>query len=274
MAVPFQNSDLYYIYLVASGLGAAPLGYYWENSDLEQIYDALVAGSGGSSGNDGDVQLSDGLGGFKAAADLLNYDDSNHRFKVGGTAGNSRLNVSGNASGIATFFNTGGVQRFNFSDGGVFTATSFGQFGSAHVIVGNGLDIIYLSSSSNGKLAYDSANQWSLQNVTKFRIPTSVEATANYGLFNLGDGGFSGGLNHFAGSANGTVHAMNITTTADFINAQVNGAQRFLVDNSGNAVGAGYADFLMYKAGGVAGVNFSGVITNLTVVGGIITAAS
>ncbi|MEI6316748.1 MAG: tail fiber domain-containing protein, partial [bacterium] len=72
-------------------------------------------------------------------------------------------------------------------------------------------------------------------------IPT---ATTTFGVVSVGDGGFAGGANNFAGSAAGTQIAVNATSTftGSLIDLQRGGTSRFNVNGAGNiAVGSSTA---------------------------------
>lgn len=58
------------------------------------------------------------------------------------------------------------------------------------------------------------------------------------------------------------------------ISMRIRSTEKFYIDNSGNAVAVGSVDAASYKVGGASGANFSGAVTNITVVNGIVTAAS
>lgn len=73
------------------------------------------------------------------------------------------------------------------------------------------------------------------------KFPTSPPLTANYGLASFGNGAFDGTTaGFFTGSANGTVIAANITGSADLVNLEKSGVNRFKVDNDGNTTAVKY----------------------------------
>lgn len=78
---------------------------------------------------------------------------------------------------------------------------------------------------------YTWTNQKTIFNATPISTP-------NYGVINFGNGGFSGGANHFTGNASGTGLAMNLASgyAGDLMNLQVGGSSRFKVDNSGTGI--------------------------------------
>lgn len=85
-------------------------------------------------------------------------------------------------------------------------------------------------------------------------------ASGGRGLLNLGDGGFTLGVGHFSGNANGQVLAVNAAPsfTGDIENLQVGGATRWKVDYRGIATLTGSSSALLtLKA---TGSNASGIV--------------
>lgn len=94
-------------------------------------------------------------------------------------------------------------------------------------------------TASGGNLLLQSTAHATLGYVGVVGAP---RATANYGLFSLGNGPFDGSTSgKFVGNAAGTVLAANITGSAVLIDMQVSGASKFNVSNAGNIGWAGQA---------------------------------
>lgn len=80
---------------------------------------------------------------------------------------------------------------------------------------------------------------------SQLTVTGTTPATSSYGLVSLGNGGFSGGVGAFAGSANGTLIAGNAPTgyLGNLIDVQVNGVSKFSVDRNGDIAGGSGSTF-------------------------------
>lgn len=78
----------------------------------------------------------------------------------------------------------------------------------------------------------------------------AANAGANYGVLNIGSGGFTGGTGKFAGSSSGTELAINAPSgfNGNLIDAQTNGVSQWKVDAAGNMTGTGNANILSAAA--------------------------
>lgn len=189
--------------------------------------------------------------------------------------------------------------------GGPFDGTSAGHYvGSANgsLLAGNAVsafsgDLINIQINGTSKFKVDSGgnivgnslavNSFSLSNINLSTNPstiqvtgttlltlytdriiqgTAVTATANYGTVNTGSAPFDGTTTgHFAGSANGTLQALNAPTgfTGNLLDAQVNGVSKASLDASGNLIVAGTITGTFSQAG----VNLTSNPGNLQVTG-------
>lgn len=86
--------------------------------------------------------------------------------------------------------------------------------------------------------------------------------TANNGLISLGAGGFAGGGSNFAGSANGTYLAINLTSGghSDFANWQQGGVLEFEVAANGIVYSSNYFQGMFYYPSSTQGFYANGTI--------------
>jgi len=75
-----------------------------------------------------------------------------------------------------------------------------------------------------------------LANSGEVYLTETPDATANYGVLNLGDGGFAGGAGDYAGAAGGSILAMNYQSggTVDLVNLQIDGVSKWKLGAGGN----------------------------------------
>ena len=97
-------------------------------------------------------------------------------------------------------------------------------------------------------------------NVLLTKVP---DATANYGVLSVGDGGFGGAVGDYAGGVGGSLIAVNLNTggTADLINLQIEGVSKFKLGSGGNVTMGDAVNFVLNtttgtKFGTAAGQEF------------------
>ena len=120
-----------------------------------------------------------------------------------------------------------------------------------NVTYGNGTFVALEISGSNHVMTSGTPDYSSVQNNNIYQGGITVNgndnffgtpiATSTNGLLSIGDGGFSGLVNNFAGSSLGTDIAVNTATsfTGNLIDLQVGGNSKFSVDANGNISSAG-----------------------------------
>jgi hypothetical protein len=91
-----------------------------------------------------------------------------------------------------------------------------------------------MALNSGDVLVYDGTN-WVNSNYSRVTLAQAPAANDDYGLLNLGSGGFAGGGTNFAGHASGTFLAVNAASgyAGDWANFQLAGVSRFQVSNAG-----------------------------------------
>lgn len=123
------------------------------------------------------------------------------------------------------------VSLYSDNNPGIFyNASEALRFGSVSSFAGGGFsEKMRLDNSGNLTIGGSTS-------ISKLAIPIAPTASANYGLVSLGSGAFDGSTSgFFTGSANGTMIAANQVSggTADLINVQLAGANRFKVTSAG-----------------------------------------
>ena len=142
--------------------------------------------------------------------------------------------------------NLGGTSSLYLTKKGASSLMSFGSASASDLVglthyVGN--DGIGRTTKNSSAVTLEQLNY--LGQI--FRNRPTPTSTLN-GMVNTGDGGFSGGVNAFLGSANGTFHAHNQTTNSpDIVNYQVLGIPIFKIDGAGNVYGT--ANFRLFGSG-------------------------
>ena len=119
-------------------------------------------------------------------------------------------------------------------------------------------------------------------NISRLAVPIAPTASANYGLFSIGGGNFTGsGVNPFVGSATGTHIAINTlgATNANFSTYSHKGSLRYQVDSTGKETFAS-----TITAGGTTGnqtinkpsgtVNIAAAGTSVTVTNSLVSTSS
>jgi hypothetical protein len=205
------------------------------------------------SGVAGAIQFSNGSSFASDAANLF-WDDTNNRLGVGTNAPSSKLQVVGSGSTSATTSllvqNSAGTELARFSDDGsisfgskisISTIGTINTSGNLYALGGASVQV-----AATGNFRFISASQiWS-------------DADGTMRLSNWADNDFT--MLRLGGKT-ASFPAIKRSTT----NLQVR-----LADDSGYAP----IDASLYKVGGTNGFTGTGIYTNFTIVGGIITNAS
>jgi hypothetical protein len=137
----------------------------------------------------------------------------------------SSAGAGGVLMGAGLFFEVESTTEGSFNSLGSFgcdaltnaLGTQNGRFFIRGAVGGTNTDLLYASGQ-------------------KIELPQAPAATADYGLLNLGSGGFAGGGGSaFAGSASGTVLAVNSAAAfgGDLLNLQTGGASRLRISGGG-----------------------------------------
>lgn len=160
-------------------------------------------------------------------------------FLAGDTLGGVNLSVSNSASGRSSITIT---QR----DANRFGAISFDnavRIGCDYANANAATLFIRDDLAGAHRLWMDADGDFVLGNQSttagRLLVPATADSTANYGVVNIGSGGFSGSAGHFASpDANGTILAINAPSGYgdSLVDVQLNGLRRFSVASSGQTL--------------------------------------
>lgn len=237
--------------LTSNGAGAAPS---WQ---------APSGGGGTPGGLTTQIQFNDG-GAFGGDADFV-WDKTNNRLGIGlGTAPaatiDASLNINGNARWRFLNPNTSANANVGIAIGETASIQAiFGFFnsGGAGTVLSNfakSLFIITTSTATGG-------------------IVINAQASGAPIIFGVGGATLASERGRVVAGAAGTGGWRFGNNSQGFFLDPLTAADTMIVRNFANS-GYGTVDALGFKVSGVAGASFSGPITNLTVVNGIVTAAS